>query len=72
MSHTSARPPAEAGLKQSVTRHPVGHRPEDYCRSCRPLHNLVDAPPVNQRDYPTEWTLPVLLKRSSGELERIS
>ena len=50
----------------------MSHTSEDYCRSCRPLHNLVDAPPVKQRDYPTEWTLPVLLERSSGELERIS
>lgn len=50
----------------------MSHTSEDYCRSCRPLHNMVDAPPAKQRNYPTEWTLPVLLERSSFELERIS
>ena len=34
----------------------MSHASEDYCRSCRPLHNRVDALPVKQRDYPTEWT----------------
>jgi hypothetical protein len=42
----------------------MSHTSEYYCCSCRPLHNLVDASPVKQRDYPTERTLPVLLLRS--------
>jgi hypothetical protein len=47
----------------------MSHTSEKYCRSCRPFHKLVDVPPVKQRDYPTEWTLPVLLERSSSPLE---
>ena len=41
----------------------MSYTSEYYRCSCRPLHKLVDASPVKQRDYPTERSLPVLLVR---------